>query len=372
MASRLPVVGGDTSAWGATLNDYLTKTVGQVPGSSRVFYLDAYGADASGSTLSDSAWTACYADAAAAVQSTVARSGSMIVLGAGVYKFSTNTVAITDGRIGLRGQGKWATAITTTGTSGDLVYITDNTGTNGQAAPVSGFTCWGWQSGNPGVNGVRYGSRSPGTMTDVKVYGFTGTNSKGFWFIDDLANSLSERSFFQLDADQNTINYSFDGSASAKSSHDYSHMYLGTNSLTNGVATTALQFVNNAHMVGGFLQLSGNMNSNNASWTGTMAQVGNSGSDTAHITSSQFMVACECDGSTGTVRDFVLNGASGAGIIHCNGIMQFINNGGSWTAGSVSGSAVFTHAGYMNAPLFSSHGTLTALGTGGTLSTYSG
>lgn len=366
MTSRLPAVGGDVSTWGAVLNDYLTKTVGQVPGTARVFYLDAYGADPTGAALSDAAWTACYADAAASVQ---AQSGAVIALGAGTYKFSVSTVHISDTRIGLRGAGRVATNITTTGSTGDLLRFSGATGGNASAAPVGGFNVYGWTAG-AAVNGVRYGDRFRGTLTDVSVRGLGGAGSRGYWFNDTAG--LSEGSFVQVAADQNAVNYCFQGYGTG-GSFDYSHFFLhSVTSTAGGNDAVAMQVLDGMQMYGSLIHLAGNISATTGR-TATVLQVGSGTSDTARIQAATLVLAVEADTSAGTCKDMLIQGASAnAGIIHCTGQLVFLNASGSYTAGSVTAPAVVTCAGYLLGPLFSSHGTLTALGTGSTLFTYAG
>lgn len=363
--ARLPSVGSDVNNWGTLLSDYLTKTVGQVPGTGHVFYLDAYGADPTGAALSDSAWTACYADATAALQT---HAGSLIVIGAGWYKFSVNTVAITDSRIGLRGAGRLATSIWTAGNTGVLVSIRDS-GSGEQSAPISGFTVYGWSGGNS-LTGIEYGSRPNGSLTDVAATGFNGTSGRGFWFHDTSVN-LSEGSYVQAHANQNTINYDFDGSSGA-SSFDYSSFFLHVVSTTaGGNSSVALRMINAMQIYGGYIHLCGNASAT-VGLTTTVIQIGASTSDTSRIQATQLNVNVECDSSAGTVKDFLVQGGANTGIIQCNGIMSFLNTASNYTIGSVGGSSVITCSGYLLGPLFSGHGTLTPIGTGGSFMTYSG
>lgn len=331
----------------------------------RVFYIDQYGADPTGVSLSDTAWTNCYTDAAAAVQT---NAGAMVVFGPGLYKFSVATVAVTDHRVGLRGAGRMATTITTTGNTGSLVKITGPSA-NHSSAPCGGFTVYGWSAGNS-VNGLEYGDRLNGTLTDVTATGFGGTSSRGFWFHD--SSSLSEGSFIQANADQNTVNYDFDAGG-GNGSFDYSHIVLHLVATTaGGNSAVGLRMVNNMHCNGGFIHLAGNASAT-VGLTTTVVQVGVNTSDTCHIQGTTFIVGVECDTSAGTVKDVLIQGvSSNAGIVHCNGNMFFQNTSGTYTIGTVTSPAVFTTAGFLVGPTFSGHGTLTALGTGGALSTYSG
>jgi len=360
--TRAAGTGNPPADMNAVVNVLNTTTI------QRLFYIDQYGADPTGVALSDSAWTACYADAAAAVQT---QGGSVVVLGAGIYKFSMGTVAINDPRIGLRGQGRRATTLNTTGNTGSLVKIT-GTATGSTApgsAPVSGFTCYGWSAGNSSV-GVEYGDRYGGTLTDVSSVGFGGTASMGFWFHD--ATSLSEGSWIAVLADQNTDDFVFQGNAST-GSFDYSHIILKCVSSTQGGSSgAALKVIGHMQLNGCYLQLSGNISATTG-LTKTCVVIGNSGSDVSCIIGSQLNIMVEADTSAGTVKDVTIQGASGFGIDKCTGVMYFQNISGTYTAGSVTAPAVFKVSGMLSGAFFTANsGNLTALGTGGTLATYNG
>ena len=314
----------------------------------KVFYIDQYGADPTGAVNSDTAWTNCYADAAAAV---LTNSGAMIQLGAGTYKFTPGTVAISDGRIGFRGAGRSATTIKTNGaTTGSLLKFTAlSAGDGSGSAPVGGFTAWGWPT-SQAANGVEYGDRPNGYLTDVTVTGFNATStSRGFWFHD--STNLSEGSFVVANADQNTINYDFDAGG-GNGSFDYSHFYLHLVATTAGGSNAVgLRMVNNMHCVGGVIHLCGNASAT-VGLTTTVIQVGVSTSDTCKIQGSVLNVMVEGDTSAGTIKDVLIQGASSnAGIVRCTGTMFFQNTGGTYAAGSVGGSAILTVSGFILLPL---------------------
>ncbi len=330
----------------------------------RVFYIDQYGADPTGATLSDTAWTNCYTDAAAAVQ---AIGGSAIVFGAGYYKFTAGTIAINDCRIALRGQGRQATTIWSASTSGSLVKVTGTVpGGAGQGcAPVSGFTLYGWNGGGT-LTGLEYGDRFGGTLTDVAAGGFNGN---GFWFHD--ATALSEGSFISVLGNQNTNDFVFQGNAST-GSFDWSHIVLKvTGTTATGSSGACLSVIGHMQMNGCFIQMTGGVQATTG-LTKTGLVVGNSGSDVSVISGCMLQIMLEGDTSAGTLTDAVVQGAGGFGIDKCNGVMYFQNVTGTWAAGSVTSPAVFRMGGYVGGPLFSSHGTLTALGTGSQLFTYVG
>lgn len=335
----------------------------------RVFYVDQYGADPTGASLSDTAFTNAYSAAAAAVQ---AHGGAMIAYGPGYYQHSVNTVATTDSRIGIRGAGRQATNLFTTGNTGTLLKATSATGPSPQgSAPVTGLTCYGVPAG-AGVTGIQYGDRYGGTLTDVSSTGFGGAGSMGFHFYD--STGLSEGSFIAVMADQNADDFVFEGSGiGGTGSFDYCNIFLHvTASTAGGQSGTAMKVINGMQLNGTLLRLAGNASATTG-LTKTVLQVGASTSDTAYMQACTLIVNVEADTSVGTVYDVVLQGTSAnTGIIHCNGTMMFQSTSGTYSIGSVSGSSVFTTAGFLHGPLFSGHGTLTAVGTGGAFSTYSG
>lgn len=335
----------------------------------KIFYLDDYGADPSGVSSSDTAFTNCYTDAVAAL---LTHSGAMIVLGAGTYLFSVNKVAVKDSRIGFIGQGKAATMINTTGNMGTMLQFNALSGGPGHsAAPIGYFTAYGWNAGNS-VNGVEYGDRGNGFLVDVTATGFGGTSSRGFWFHD--TTGLSEGSYMVLNADQNTINYDFDTSGGGVGSFDYSTFFLHLVATTaGGSSAIGLRFSAGQHCYGGRIHLAGNASATTGLTT-TVVQVGTSTTDTARIQATNLQVAVEADTSAGTVKDLVVQGGANSGILQCHGEMAFLNAGGTYTAGSVGATGCAVKGwGYFTGPLFSGHGTLTALGGAGCgLYTYSG
>jgi hypothetical protein len=288
----------------------------------------------------------------------------MIYAGAGTYQFSVGKVVINDSRIGFQGRGRGATNIFTTQGGGTLLQFNAlNGGPGHSAAPIGGFTAYGWSGGN-GLNGVEYGDRGNGTLTDVTATGFNGTNGRGFWFHD--TTGLSEGSYMVLNADQNTVNYDFDTSGQGVGSFDYSTFFLHlVASTVGGSNATGLRFSAGQHCFGGRIHLVGNASATTGLTT-TVIVIGSSGSDTARIQACDLHVQVEADTSAGTVKDIVVQGASSnAGIIQCGGHMVFLNGGASYTAGSVTAPAVVTGWGHFLGPLFSGHGTLTAVGSAG-------
>lgn len=339
----------------------------------RLFYIDAYGADPTGQRLSDAAFTAAYAAATASLAGGNPNAGAMVVFGAGLYQFSLGVIAVTDRRIGLTGQGSQATTLYSNGSGGDLVFVTDTSGVLPGAAPVGGFTLYGWNTG-AASNGLHIGDRISSVIADIAVYGFNGgPTSRGVWFRNDNGR-LFERNFVQVLSNQNSILYDFDGNNGAANSFDYGTWFLAFNQAAITAAAVGLRVINGAHLYGGGgLNVFGNASNANAARTVTCLQVGASAADTARV-NCPVNINLECDASAGTVTDLVVQGASAAaGIIQCHGRMIFLNAAGAFTAGSVTLPAVVTGWGTWAGPLFSAHGVLTALGTAAAgLSTYSG
>jgi hypothetical protein len=344
----------------------------------RLFYLDDYGADPTGAALSDTAFTNAHAAATASIVPPVGggggpTGGALVMLGPGVYKFSVNTVKVTDPRIGLIGPGKQACTLYTTGNTGDLVYVTDTSpgraGVSG-SAPVGGFSLYGWNGGD-GLNGLHYGDRPDGRVTDITSGGFIGNGSRCYLFRNDNGG-LMEGSYVEVDAQHGTVCYDFDG-GNVNGSFDYSTYILHVNSSTFSYSETLLRVINQGHLFGCDLKLRGNVTNAHAGLTATAVQIGASTSDTARIPNTAMQVEVECDNSTGTCTDLVVTGTSAAGIFGGSGLLTFLNAAGTWSAGSVGGSAVVRTWGTLQGPLFSSHGTLTALGSANAqLSTYVG
>ena len=199
--------------------------------------------------------------------------------------------------------------------------------------------------------------------------GFNGAGSRGFWFHD--AASISEGSYVQVNADQNTVGYDFDTSGQDGGSFDYSEFFLHlVASTVGGTNATGMRVIAGQQLFGCRLHLAGNALAS-VGLTTTVLQVGGSASDTSRLQACELHVNVEADAGAGTVRDMVVQGGANSGIINCTGNMTFLSTGKSFTAGSVTAPAVVKCAGYLLGPLFASHGTKTPLGHGGTLSTYS-
>lgn len=339
-----------------------------------LFPVDNYGADPTGQRVSDQAFAEAYGLAAQRLITGPPVGGAIVVAGAGLYQFSPGKVQLLDARIGLLGPGSQACTFFTNGGGGDLVYATNTVSADDVpgAAPVGGFSLYGWNSGS-GTNGLHYGDRSGAHVYDIVSYGFnTDPTSRSFLFRNDNGG-LCERNFVQVAANQSSILYDFDGN-NANGSFDYGNYFLAFNQTQISANPVGFRLINQGHMFGAFLRIQGNASNSNAGRTITCLQVGASGTDTARLNQTQLAVSIECDGSTGPVKDIVVQGASGAaGIVQCGGQVLFLNASGSFTAGSVTLPAVVTGWGTWAGPLFSTHGTLTALGTAAAgLSTYSG
>lgn len=312
-----------------------------------VIYLDQYGGDATGSTLSDSAWTAAYSAAQSALKTLTGSSvtsGVTIVLGAGIYTFSVGTVSITDTRIGLIGQGKTATVIRTTGNTGILIQARGGSepGLPG-TAPVGGFTLYGWDAGN-NATGMQFGDRQYGLLFDVYFNGWNGTGSVGLQVAGTGAAVAEGVDAIGLIAVKNTVAFSFDGTLGGTSA-DYSRWKM--HAIDNNVA---LQFINGAHSAGGQFHLTGTAGS--GTWANPVVFVGgNSGTDAWILQNSFLLFDVEANSGSTTVKDMVLQGTAASGIQNCSGHLMFLNASGSYTAGSITTSRFSFNGGVNGSPL---------------------
>ena len=327
------------------------------------FYLDQYGADPTGASSSDAAWTACYADALAAAIAGPPPAGTLIVLGAGVYLFSINKVQVTDARIGLVGQGKGVTTLTTNGNTGDLVYVTDTTGRT-PCAPVGGFNCYGFNAG-AAANGFHFGDRPYATVFDIEA---TGWSNCAFLFRNDQNSGVGvEGSHISgLVAKSSLIGLQCDGMNATKAVN-YCDIFMHTVS-----CGTALNLVNSCAFYGNTFSLHGVIGSATYA-TSTLLSIGNSGSDAAQMQNSLVMIAVEVVSGSTTVNDFVFNGTAANGILDCTGAISLLTVTGTWSAGSISGSSVFRFNGLIRgSPLVTADTAGTKYNIGGAAASLTG
>lgn len=331
--------------------------------------LDNYGADPTGVKLSDTAFTKAYAVAAAKVQaSSGIYAGAMLTLGPGIYQFSPNTVQILDPRIGFTGQGIGITTIYSAGSSGDVVWATDNnwaTYSTLGAAPIGNFTISG-HACTGAMNGLHYGDRAGARNLPVRCEYFQfSAASQAFWFRNDNGG-LSERATgWSLEAYNCATNFVFDGNNqtpnSTSTSFDYCSFDLTMVTGTSlAMTVTGISLVNNADVVGCHIRLRGNIGAANAQ-TATLISIGTGGSDSTKLAASDLDIAVEADGA-GTVNDIVINTAATYGLFACTGQLWFITGTGAYTAGSVTG-GLLRFGGIIQSPLMTSaHGSLYQIG----------
>lgn len=310
----------------------------------RCVYIDDFGADPTGVTASDSAWTAAYAAAQAIVETLAGSSlttGCLIILGPGIYTFSVGTVATTDARIGLVGQGNAVTAIRTTGSSGTLVSMRGGSepGTT-SGAPVGGFTLYGWDAGND-VNGILYSDRNYGTLFDIYANGFSGSGSRGFYFDQANSGGIEGVDAWGLCAKTCTYGFHWDGNGSTTGSFDYSRWNIHVVG-----CGTSLYLTNHANAWGSDITVHGNCGSSTFA-TSTLLAIGASGTDTSYINNCRLHIAVEADSGSTTLTDVVIQGASNTGIWECYGTISLLTVSGTWTAGSIGASSRFTFMGPM-------------------------
>ena len=339
-ANQIPIATGvgETSAWGA-------QSGGSTANMHKIYINNFSGADPTGATLSDAAWTSAYAAAHAAITTATggATAGAVIVFGEGVYKFSVNTIRITDDRIGMIGAGKLATTLFTTGTNGIFVSVSGGV-VGGGAAPVGGFSLYGWQAG-AGNAAFKLADRNYGYLFDIHAEGWQGNQAMGFYIASTISSGTEGTKAYNLSANSNDIGYNFDG-ANGGVSFDFSNWDLHAGG--NG---TTLRLVNGASNVGGKISLSGNIGSATYA-TSNLVVIGSSGTDTAQLAGTQLHLAMEADPGSSTINDFVIQGvANNAGIRNCYGTLFLTSGGGTWSAGSLTG-AQFSFTGpIQNSPL---------------------
>ena len=331
-----------------------------------VFRIDDYGADPTGVALSDTAWTNCYADALASVVGSGNESvGAMIEFGPGIYLFSITTVKISDCRIGMRGMGKQVTIITSNGSSGDIVYVTDTHNPSyNRSAPCYDFTVW--QGSGTSVNNFHYGDRSGGYL-NLEVVGSNAAGSRNFLFKNDNNTQSEQTTAILMSQNGGISGYTFDGGGTSKTSFDYSTWQLGLvgGGVNNSNNFNGVEIVNKATLSGVRFKLWGNIGAKTA-FTSTLLAIGNGNTDNSGIGSgSDIMITVECDGGGGTVKDLVINVDStfSGGISDCHGTFFFSVTSGSITAGSMTGSGLCSLSGRLSSPYFTTNGNLTQFGS---------
>jgi hypothetical protein len=318
--------------------------------------LDSYGADPTGTYVSDVAWNAAYAEAQTYLNDVTGSSeGILIEAGPGLYKFSSGVVILKDPRIGFVGQGTGVTTIMANGNvSGDLIWATNfNVASLGSllAAPIGNFNVSkGTAYGN--INLVHYGDRQGAHNLPVRVELAVASGDRGFWFCN-TQGGLGERTHWCIEANECSQSFVFDGNnntvGSNPASFDYSEISMTVVTTTALQTVTIFQAVNNVHLDGCELTIQGNAGAP-INQTTTLMQVGNSSTDLAKINGSIINVMIEADGA-GTIVD--INIDASAVITNCgNSKFLAINGSGVWTAGAIYGTLDI--AGHLDAPVFSS------------------
>jgi hypothetical protein len=294
----------------------------------RVFSLNDYGADPTGATLSDNAWTEAYKAAANAVQT---HAGAMITCDPGFYNFTLGVVKITDARIGFVADGKGAVTLSSPGGDGGDLVAAVGGGNGGPAAPIGGFALYGWNTGGA-TTGLRVGDRNYGTLFDISARGFTGAGSAGIRAQSTTSGGIEGTEAYGLDAENCATALCLDGlSPTRHTSCDYTTWDLHT-----VACGTALRVVNGGHNFGGRICLHGNLGG--PLWPrSTLVAVGADAGDTAWL-GCALDIGAEADSGSGSVVDFVVQGAStSAGLINCHGGINLVDGSAVWQAGSVAG-----------------------------------
>lgn len=328
--------GTSTVAHGANFSVQQVVTAAdftQMDARASLFYIDDYGSDPTGTNASDTAWNSAYSAATATLASGGTHHGAIVVFGAGTYKFSINVLQITDYRIGMIGQGKTATIIETSGNTGDLLFTNQSGNEPGGASapPIGGFTLYGWSSGNATKGFHITGERPYSLIYDVDVQGFNANATSYGWYVaPDNAGGLEGTSVINCSSQVNNTNYAFDGGqASPGGTLDYTFWDLHT---INGF--TAFTFFGNIHSNGAFWNIHGNLG--NADFPGTVVcfNMGTASTDASKMQGGTLNLAVEADSGSTLVQDFNIKGTGG--VVHEQGIINFLNASGSWTAGTIT------------------------------------
>jgi hypothetical protein len=336
--TALASLGAGAGVWAGLLRPTPAQAVGTAPWPD-VFFLDNYGADPTGVTLSDNAWINAYSAAVNAIVTGNGTAGALVAAGHGVYQFSPNVVTISDQRIGFLGTGKGATTLFTNGSNGTLVRAAGNPGgPSVPSAPIGGFALYGFNAGN-GVYGLSYGDRPYGDLFDIDARGFEGSGSAGYLWQGIAGDQASVEGVRArgLTSRMNTYGSLWDG-RNANGSMDSSswefHM-LGNQ--------TTVAWQNQAHCQGGHLILTGACGAFPGGGTQTLCVMGSSTSDTARLVACYLHWALEAD--TNPVTDMTLTGVNYAGINDCYGEINLLSSTSIWQKGSLGGQSLAKFAG---------------------------
>lgn len=291
---------------------------GGVPGM-QVFYMDANGADHTGTTSCTSIFNAAV---------TAAAGGPLLVVfGLGTYLFSTAPSSLGKDQ-SVAGLGSRVTTFTWSG-SGPLFTVTEAVtgGWNGsdRAGALTGFSISG-PGGSSGTAGVKYGALQGLRLDDLGLYGLDGGAVIGYavstndWAEEAIMTRLD---ISECGATSGNV-FSFTGT-----SFDYSSIDALV-VVEHGIDVIALD---NAVMEGLQLGLRGNLHGG-ATNTGALISMDRADSSYASVIGGgSFMVGMEgddtTDGGSGTVGHYLIymNSTSSASQFEAQGSLNVFNAG---------------------------------------------
>lgn len=323
----------------------MTAMRGSIRASKSYFVDDYPGADPTGTTFSDSA-----------VDAAITAMGSnpgILKFGAGTYKLNTTKTLAYPGQA-PQGQGLGATRIDWRGT-GACFRIWDSTTppagdtTSGRAAPIMGFSLWGWSNTNASSIGMHIGDLDGLYIQDVHVGGLRNAGCIGVLFQNRY--SWCERADISMAVEYCTTDVVFDRHGSHPASFT-SFSYSSWNFvLSAGPNESHMKIINNTFLNGVNFTMFGAAGHGDGSNTGVVLTIGSSGSDTSYINGA-VNIGFESGGSgTGTPvghTDINIPNTSQFGIIGV-GKIDLEDFVGSFVAGSASSSNV-RFIGQVNCP----------------------
>lgn len=297
------------------------SAIGAAVNAIRSYHVDAYGADPTGATFSDTA----IADAVTAMGS----DPGVLQFGSGTYKCADSVGTFGPGQ-SVIGQGKGATTILFSGTGdciraydprawttfADMLAGTSGPGLGGQ---FTGFKIDGTGSGT-NSSGLHIGDFHD-AVVDIHVLNFAGTGGKGVWF--DNRVTWTERSQIWVHAENCTQCVVFDAGNGGYTSFDYATYWigLGLNPNQDGVVLTG-----NVEMAGCALDIRGTADPHAATNSGTVVKVGTSGSDASFLYNCTLGVSVEIglDDDSASVKGHTSLNISAVGSIwRCQGLLAF-------------------------------------------------
>ncbi|OMC55384.1 hypothetical protein A5747_13405 [Mycobacterium sp. IS-836] len=314
----------------------------------RIYHVDSFGADATGTVHSDAA--------VAAALDAMGSSPGILQFGIGKYTLSqTITLA---GNQALKGQGIEQTTLDWVGT-GDCIrlYDPDTIFPPSKTGLISGLKIMGFSAG-ANSTGIHAGDLYNMRIRDVWICDFAAAGCVGIRL--ENTKQLSERAQCAATIDNCDTAVVFEHSVTGDPSFSYSDWsftikaYANQNGVVirNGIMTHSSLTIRgncyNCHASGGFGTRNETLTASDTN-TGVALTVGATDSDTARIETCQLFIGIENGGmaESATPGHVTLNLGAGA-FIWASGIINFFRVTGfsDWTAGTQHG--WFSFAGFRN------------------------